>query len=193
MLAGNISQKGQADWVMTESDISQTDILDPGNGMAYEEDLGPAIEASFHNVYLSFLADLKQRSQLFVDLPCKASAHVLVWRYRPTWLAVSYFIAVGVTFAAIGVGFHAIAANGYVAQTNFSTFLTTTRNPDLDKLAEGSCLGVWPLKKELRDTRLRFGQTAAPGSPGDAVNAPAHAAFGFEKEVTPIERGKKYC
>ncbi|KAB5549461.1 hypothetical protein GE09DRAFT_174885 [Coniochaeta sp. 2T2.1] len=81
MLAGNISQKGQQDYVITESDISQTNILDPGNGMPYDEDLGPAIEKSFHNVYLSFLADIKQQSQLFVDMPCEASAHVLVWSY----------------------------------------------------------------------------------------------------------------
>ena len=191
MLAGNISQKGQASYVITESDISQTSILDPGSGLPYDEDLGPAIENSFHNVYLSFLADSKQQSQLFVDIPCEASAHVLVWSYKPTWLAVSYVTAVAVTFIAIGIGVHAIAANGYVAQTNFSAFLTTTRNPDLDKMAEGSCLGAWPLKNEVRDTRLRFGQTT-PGSDATDGERLPHASFGFVDQVTPIERGKKY-
>lgn len=194
MLSGNISQKGQSSYVITESDISQTDIIDPGSGFSYGSDLSPFIEEYFHNVYLSFLSDAKQNSQVFVDLPCQASAHLLVWNYKPTWLAVSYFIAVGLTFAAVGVGLHAIAANGYVAQTNFSTFLRTTRNPDLDKMTEGSCLGAWPVDKAFRDTRLRFGQTAAGGptgggSGGDQV---AHAAFGFEDRVSTIEKGKKY-
>jgi hypothetical protein len=188
MLEGNISQKGEADWVTTESDISQTNIIDPGSGLPYEEDLAPGIEAAFHNIYLSFLSDDKQKAQQYRDLPCAATSHVLVWNYRPTWLAVSYFIAIGLTFAAIGVGLHAIATNGYVAQTNFSTFLATTRNPDLDKMAEGSCLGAWPIKKEMHNTRLRFGQTTATES-GDR---PPHAAFGFEDRVTAIEKGKQY-
>lgn len=194
MLEGNISQKGQDSYVITESDISQTDILDPGSGLAYEDDIGPTFEQAFHDVYLSFLADSKQKIQVFVDLPCDASAHVLVWSYRPTWLAVSYFIAVAVTFAAVGVGLHAIATNGYVAQTNFSTFLTTTRNPDLDKMTSGSCLGAWPLKKELRNTKLRFGQTTACTGAGgdDNRDGLAHAAFGFVDQVTPIVKGKKY-
>lgn len=181
--------------MITESDISQTDIIDPGSGLPYSEDLGPAIEQSFHDIYLSFLADTKQKSQVFVDKPCEESAHVLVWSYRPMWLAVSYFIAVGLTFAAVGVGLHAIATNGYVAQTNFSTFLTTTRNPDLDKMTEGSCLGAWPLKKDLLNTRLRFGQTRA-GDRSTDDNASGdllpHAAFGFVDQVTTIEKGKKY-
>jgi len=190
MLAGNISQKGAAEYVITESDISQTTILDPGNGMPVCRDLAPYIEQSFHNVYLSFLSDVKQKSQMFVDMPCQASKHVLVWSYRPTWLAVSYFISVGLTFAAVGVGLHAIATNGYVAQTNFSTFLTTTRNPDLDKMVEGSCLGAWPLDERVRETRLRFGQTEAGGS-SDGSRL-AHASFGFQDRVKMIEKGQKY-
>ena len=198
MLAGNISQKGQDSYVITESDISQTDILDPGSGLPYDDDLGPTIERSFHDVYLSFLADTKQKGQVFADAACDASAHVLVWSYRPTWLAVSYFVAVAATAAAVGVGLHAVVTNGYVAQTNFSTFLATTRNPDLDELVEGACLGAWPLRKEVRDTRLRFGQTAAAkaagmeGGRGVAVRPP-HAAFGFVDRVVPIEKGKQYA
>lgn len=190
MLSGNISQHGQDDWVMTESDISQTDIIDPGSGLPFEEDLVPYIEKAFHNIYLSMLSDDKQFSQKLADLPCHESAQVLVWSYNPTWLAVSYFIAVGLTFAAVGVGLHAIVTNGYVAQTNFSTFLVTTRNPDLDKMAEGSYLGSWPMKKELRETRLQFGQTTESDS-SEGHNARTrlpHAAFGFVDRVKPLDR-----
>lgn len=156
--------------------------------MALDQDLTPTIEDYFHRIYLSFLSDPVQQSQVYQDVPCDVSAHVLVWNYNPTWLAVSYFIAVGFTFAAIGVGMHAIACNGYVAQTNFSTFLTTTRNPDLDRLAEGSCLGEWPMKRELRETRLRFGQTEPVGDGGVP-----HAAFGFVDRMTGIEKGRQYA
>lgn len=176
---------------MTESDISQTQIIDPGSALPFEEDLAPYIETAFQNIYLSMLSDDKQFSQKFVDLPCQVHAQVLVWSYKPTWLAVSYFIAVGLTFIAVGVGLHAIVTNGYVAQTNFSTFLVTTRNCDLDKMAEGSELGSWPLKKELRQTRLRFGQTRAEPDVRDGSSAPSqarHAAFGLADQIDPLHR-----
>ena len=153
--------------------------------MAAHPDLTPTIEAYFHRIYLSFLADPIQQSQLYQDAPCEVSAQVLVWNYRPTWLAVSYFVAVGFTFAAIGVGMHAIAGNGYVAQTSFSTFLRTTRNPELDGLVGGGCLGEWPMSREVRETRLRFGEIEGGGVP--------HAAFGFVDGVRGIEKGRGHA
>ncbi|KAK4184989.1 hypothetical protein QBC35DRAFT_390507 [Podospora australis] len=192
-LAGNASQKGQDSWVMTESDIFQTEILDPGSGQSPEEDLASRIEAAFHNIYLSFLSNEKQISQVFASRSCEVSSHVLVWHYTPTWLAVSYIIACALTFVAMGVGLHAIVQNGYVAETNFSTFLVTTRNPDLDKMARGSCLGALPVDKEVTKTKLRFGKTVSneEGGDGDASQA-THAAFGFDDRVVELQRGKNY-
>ncbi|KAK3995259.1 hypothetical protein QBC44DRAFT_320751 [Cladorrhinum sp. PSN332] len=194
MLLGNFTQAGQDAWMITESAISQTSsILDPGSGFPYEEDLGPYIEGAFQNVWLSFLSNEVQVAQRYRDVDCEVSRHVLVWNYDSTWLAVSYFVAVGLTLVAIAVGMRAIVLNGYVAQTNFSTFLATSRNGDLDRLVgEGECLGAWPFKKEFRETRLRFGEVLGDGSEESSPLLP-HAAFGFEERVKGIEKGKQYA
>lgn len=192
--------------MITESDISQTLLIDPGNGFPISPDVPGTIEAGFQNIYLSLLSDTLQYSQIFVDVPCQTTLHVMVWKYDPLYLAVSYCIAVGLTLAAVGVGLHAIAANGYVAQTNFSTFLTTTRNPDLDGVAAGSCLGAWPMSREVRKTRLRFGEVVKErrqekregagqvreGDKEEVAEEVPHAAFGFPNQVKPLERGKQY-
>lgn len=190
---------------MTESDISQTLLIDPGTGFPISPNVPGTIEAGFQTIYLSLVSDTLQYSQVTVDLPCHTSLHVMVWNYDPLYLAVSYFIAVGLTIIAVGVGLHAIAANGYVAQTNFSTFLTTTRNPDLDGVAAGSCLGAWPMSRDVRKTRLRFGQVVREGG-GErregtgnvkegarvGIDEVPHAAFGFPDQVKPLELGKQY-
>jgi hypothetical protein len=193
LLAGNVSQAGDGDdsWAITYSDISETDITDPGSGMPHEEALGPYIEAGFQSIYLAMLSDTKQVSQFPDANPCDIEMNVLVWRYTPLWLAISYCIAVGLTLAAVGVGLYAMAVNGYVATTNFSTFLVTTRNADLDSMIRGSSLGTLPLNKEVGETALRFGETVRSG---DATGNPSvsHAAFGFPKQIRAIIRGKQY-
>lgn len=189
LLLGNLTQAGgDDDWVTTNSDISQTDIADPGSGLPHEEAFGPYVEAGFWSVFLAMQSDVKQWAQYFETQECEVTIGVLVWRYNPTWLAVSYFIAVGLTFAAVGVGLHAIVSNGYAMETNFSTFLTTTRNPDLDEVVRGSSLGAAPLKESVRETRLRFGETIRP----EGAEGEPHAAFGFPDQIRTLKKGKQY-
>jgi hypothetical protein len=189
LLSGNLTQKSDADWAVTHSDISLTDITDPGTGMSHEDLLGPYIETGFQFVFLSMLSDWKTYGQVFTPLPCDVTEHVLVWRYRPLWLAISYFIAVGLTFMAVAVGLHAMLENGYAMETNFSTFLTTTRNADLDEVVRGSSLGASPLKKSVKETKLRFGETVRPNG---AEGVP-HASFGFPESIRTLKKGKVYA
>lgn len=190
LLSGNITQAGGDDnWAVTNSDISQTDIADPGTGMPHEEAFGPYVEAGFQSIFLSMQSDVKQYAQTNATEKCEVTKSVLVWRYNPLWLAISYFIAVGLTFAAVGIGLHAMIMNGYAIETNFSTFLTTTRNPDLDEVVKGSSLGASPLKKSVRETKLRFGETIRP----EGTDGVPHAAFGFPDQIRTLKKGKQYA
>ncbi|KAH6721523.1 hypothetical protein BKA61DRAFT_469744, partial [Leptodontidium sp. MPI-SDFR-AT-0119] len=92
-------------------------------------------------------------------------------------------------FVSIAVieGLFAFARNGYSADTNFSTILATTRNLDLDRLAEGMCLGQFPPPKSFMGERLKFGQVRRRDEQGEA-----HAAFGLPGDVGPIVFGDKY-
>ncbi|KAB5571774.1 hypothetical protein GE09DRAFT_1185340 [Coniochaeta sp. 2T2.1] len=187
LLKGNLTQPSDDDWATTHTDISQTDIADPGTGLPHERDFAPYVEAGFQSIFLSMQSDVKQYAQTNTTLACEVTSRVLVWKYNPLWLAVSYFVAVGLTFAAVGVGLHAMVANGYAMETNFSTFLTTTRNPELDAVVRGSSLGASPLKKAVRETKLRFGEVRTEGGEG----AP-HAAFGFPEQIRTLKKGKQY-
>ena len=137
------------------------------------------------------LSDLKQNSQYPEPTPCEVTETVLVWDYSPMWLAISYCIAVGLTLLAVALGFYAMALNGYVARTTFSTFLATTRNLQLDGVDWGSSLGTLPLKKEVSETVLMFGETVQAGIPSGNDAVP-HAAFGFPEGIRKIRRGQQY-
>lgn len=84
-------------------------------------------------------------------------------------------------------GLFAFAKNGYSADTNFSTILATTRNLDLDRLAEGMCLGQSPPPKNFSESRLKFGELRRGGE-----QLEAHATFGLPDDIRPIVFGKKY-
>jgi hypothetical protein len=60
--------------------------------------------------------------------------------------------------------------------------MLTTRNRDLDILAEGHCLGAQPLNRDIKDVRLRFGVVTI-----GAGKTPA--AFGLEGTVEKLEKG----
>ncbi len=115
------------------------------------------------------------------------------WEYKPRWLVVSYTVAGALVFVTVGVGLHAISRNGYSGDTDFSTFLATTRNPELDGLLVGYSLGIWPLSKEVRRTRLKFGELVhSEGADAGNGQGDAHASFGFPDTVRDLVRGKKY-
>ena len=108
-----------------------------------------------------------------------------MWKYEPFWLALSYFLAVGVTFIILFIGMHGFIKNGYAADANFSTFMATTRSKDVDELTRGSCLGQWPKNKDFKQTRLRFGEIETGGSD-------PHAAFGFPGNIKDFDKKKGY-
>jgi hypothetical protein len=62
----------------------------------------------------------------------------------------------------------------------------TTRNPELDRLAVGQCLGTEPLKDEIGKVRLQFGEIES------ADLRRRHAAFGTKESVTALSKGEGY-
>jgi hypothetical protein len=90
--------------------------------------------------------------------------------------------------------------NGVVSGTSFSYILVTTRNPALDQLSVGACLGSDPFPAELMRTKFRFGVL----DDADADNSlrrdvallgerPAHCAFGTEAQTSWIVKGRTYA
>ena len=80
------------------------------------------------------------------------------YTYNAMDLFLAYGIAIAVVAICVVVGLRAYIINGYSASASFSTILLTTRNDDLDKIAQGHWLGSQPLAEELQGLKLRVRQ-----------------------------------
>jgi hypothetical protein len=106
--------------------------------------------------------------------------------YGRTALLGAYMSALAVTIACVVVGFFALRRNGVPQNNSFSSVLMTTRNPELDRLAVGHCLGFEPLKGDIDKVRLQFGEVEG------ANLRHRHAAFGSKGSVTALSKGEDY-
>ncbi len=197
VLKGNFTKSATSEGlpcVASYSDVSQTTLINPGTGYPWSNDFPATIEEGFHNFVLSLLFDNTFHSVTKMSAPCDVTRNIQRWDYKPLWLATSYSISVILTFLAVIVGLHAILQNGYTAETYFSTFLSTTRNMELDRLMVGDSLGAWPPQAKLGHTRLRFGEIVYTQTPdtGDIYDTGAHASFGLPSGVKSLEKGRKY-
>lgn len=145
-----------------------------------------AIEDLSHNLTISVLSS----ALLARDTTANVTVHSAATFYSYNWrnLVMAYAVAVAAALLCVGVGFHALFANGYSAGASFSSILLTTRNPDLDRLAQGHCLGARPVTTEVGKTVLRFG--VLKSQPYDEV-AGGHAAFGLRDDVRTLRKGEK--
>ena len=108
-------------------------------------------------------------------------------------MLVGYAIAVATTLFSIIVGSLAIWQNGVASDTLFSRILVTTRNPTLDHLSVGACLGGDPFPKELRETKLRFGVLIEDEPREGPLGRVEHCCFGTRGETVDIVRGNNYA
>ncbi|KAL2861718.1 hypothetical protein BJX68DRAFT_223128 [Aspergillus pseudodeflectus] len=106
--------------------------------------------------------------------------------YGATGLLTAYMSAVAVSIVCVIIGLVALRRNGVAQGTSFSSVLMTTRNPELDRLAVGQCLGTEPLKDEIGKVRLQFGEIEG------AELRRRHAAFGTKESVTALSKGEDY-
>ncbi|OJD36450.1 formylmethionine deformylase-like protein [Diplodia corticola] len=141
-----------------------------------------AVEDLSHNVSLSLMS-----SALFsnaTDAAVTVSLPQNYYAYNRRNLLCAYLAAVVAALACVAVGAHAYGVNGYSASQSFSSVLFTTRNPDLDALARGQCLGEQPTPGEVKGTMLRYGVLRSGGG------GVPHVAFGLRDTVGPLKKGE---
>ncbi|KAL4747546.1 hypothetical protein BDW72DRAFT_182551 [Aspergillus terricola var. indicus] len=144
--------------------------------------LARAVEDLSHNFTYNLLS--LNAANTTVDVLDSTSRNFYV--YDKEYLILAYMTALGVTVACVIVGFFALRRNGVSQSTSFSSVLMTTRNPELDRLAVGHCLGAEPLKKEIGKVRLQYGEIDSPDQ------RHKHAAFGTKGSVTALSKGEDY-
>lgn len=166
--------------------VNRTDNLDWRWQVNFAADLGHAIEELAHNVTLSLLSI----SDLETKTTTEASTTRLVYKYSRRPLVLSYAGAAAAGLFCLLVGLVALWKNGIASDVSFSRVLVTTRNPTLDKLSYGECLGGDPYPRYLRKTKLKFGELWRKEN--DTGVEVAHAGFGVEAEVVRLKKGEKY-
>lgn len=124
-----------------------------------------------------------------VDTVCQIDEVFNVYTYDSKALIITYASAIGITILMTLLGLHALHSNGVVSDDHFSTILLTTRNPKLDEVTKGACVGGTPLPEILRETKLHFGEVGSTVS-----GSVGHTAFGVvgKEEIRPIVRGGRY-
>ncbi|TVY47725.1 hypothetical protein LOCC1_G002396 [Lachnellula occidentalis] len=139
--------------------------------------LDRAIEDLANNITISTLSstDFTYKSNGRIDFLDTHNVYV----YNRTNLIISYGTVIIVSLAAVCIGVASLIDNGVYHYTNFSAFMATTRNRDLDIIARGYCLGD---AKGIEKQRLMFGML------GGGVEE-YHAAFGLPGSVSQLEKG----
>jgi hypothetical protein len=188
----------------TKTDASATRLVNQTNFYPVD-DLQDQIQSFYEDMILSLMSDPQLVVGTTSSVSCVRSRRISVFKYFPEGLWNGYAVVIIATAIFMGVGFHAMYSNGVASDTVFSRIMTTTRNPTLDRLSVGACLGSDPFPKELERTKLRFGVLDEDGRrTGEWRRNPAeevwvggekigHCAFGTEQQIGEIVKGKSYA
>ncbi|KAK6533421.1 hypothetical protein TWF694_002363 [Orbilia ellipsospora] len=152
----------------------------------------PLAEQLSFNYSMSLLSYPELALRQMTTANCSMTTFSNVWKYEKTNLILAYALGMAIALVSLILGGIALAQNGVVSEISFSQIMATTRNPELDHLLEGNCLGRSDLgPRELYRTRLRFGEIKQQDSKLPSTGV-AHTAFGMPENVTSIRRQGYY-
>ncbi|ORY16789.1 hypothetical protein BCR34DRAFT_475712 [Clohesyomyces aquaticus] len=179
---------------VTKSDISETRLIEPSTSYPVAN-LTDEIQSLYEDMLITLLSEPHLVIASKDSVPCTKSRTQNVYIYHPQGLWIGYAIAVAVTFAFMLVGFYSIWQNGVSSDTQFSRIMVTTRNPTIDRLSVGACLGGDPFPRELRETKLRFGVLLEDedGLREGPLGRVEHCCFGTTGETKAIVKYGTYA
>jgi hypothetical protein len=194
-LKGTIDRAAPNQGARLNTDASTTKLIN--QTLSYPvPDLQWQVQSMYEDLILSLLADPQLNIGIKSSVPCTRYRRVSKFKYYPAGLWAPYTISIALSLVFLIIGFHAMVDNGVSSDTVFSRIMTTTRNPTLDRLSVGACLGSDPFPKELEKTKLRFGVLDEEQG-GETVwvggTRVEHCGFGTEDQVGPITKGKPYA
>lgn len=179
-------------YTVTKSDISESRLMDPITSYPIT-DLQEKIQEVFEDILITLLSEPFLVVRDTANVTCKRSRSSNVFVYHRQGLWVGYAMAVFVVFCFLFVGAWSIFQNGVASDTLFSRIMVTTRNPTLDQLSVGACLGGDPFPKELTKTKLRFGVLNEENPREGPLGVVGHCCFGSAGEVRDIVKHGTYA
>ena len=191
-LAGQVSKNNSEAYVVTKSDISETRLVNPQTSYPLEN-LMDEIQNTFEDMLITLMSEPHLVVADSQSVNCTKSRSVNVFVYHREGLWTGYALAVAVTLASILIGAFAMYQNGVASDTLISRIMVTKRNPTLDRLSVGACLGGDPFPKDLTKTKLRFGVLLEEDPRDGPLGKVEHCCFGAAGEVKDIVKHGTYA
>ncbi|PHH75450.1 hypothetical protein CDD82_4449 [Ophiocordyceps australis] len=182
-LAGCAEMKNGID--LSEDLLATNDITNYNPGLCRNQTMARAIEDLSRNFTYSLMAPTHNLSHYYTTVPVTVSPSRNFFAYDRFTLLATYLASLFVILVWMGIGAMALWRNGITSSASFSTILCTTRNHDLDLLAQGHSLGSDPLPDDIAAVKLKFGCLQAESG------KPIHAGFGLQGTVTTLKKGDK--
>ncbi|KAF2492195.1 hypothetical protein BU16DRAFT_514951 [Lophium mytilinum] len=190
-LRGTISR--ETTFQVTKSDISETRLVDTSTSYPIK-DLMNQTQSFFEDMIVTLLSDPHLIVASTDGVPCSKTRSINSYVYQARGLWIGYAIAVAIAFVFLLVGAWSIFQNGVASDTLFSRIMVTTRNPTIDRLSVGACLGGDPFPTELRKTKLKFGVLLEDGEGRDGpLGRVEHCTFGTVGETKDIVKHGTYA
>jgi hypothetical protein len=190
-LRGSV-EKSTDVFVVTKSDISETRLMDTRTSHP-SPNLMTDVQGLFEDMIISLLSEPTLVVAETQDVACMKARTLNVFRYYKRGLWIGYTTVIGITFCFILIGAWSIHQNGVASDVLFSRIMVTTRNPTLDYLSVGACLGGDPFPKELTETKLRFGVLLEDNPREGPLGLVEHCCFGTIGETKEIVKGGTYA
>ncbi|KAJ6261972.1 hypothetical protein Dda_2773 [Drechslerella dactyloides] len=200
LFLGTVNYEGRAgrDFPTDTSILNMPAFLKPNlvaNGDRNEEikdQIRPLAEQLSLNYTMSLLAYPGLGIRQMQTTDCTVTTFSNVWRYEQRYLIIAYVAGLVAALMSLICGAIALGRNGLVSEISFSQVVATTRNPELDKLLEGNCLGKSDLQpRSLYGVKLRLGELRDPDGKLSGSGA-AHAGFGTPQNVSEVRRQGYY-
>ncbi|KAF2800080.1 hypothetical protein K505DRAFT_229565 [Melanomma pulvis-pyrius CBS 109.77] len=191
-MRGSIFYKSDSRYFVTKSDVSETRLMDSATSYPVAN-LMEELQSFYEDMIITLLSEPFLVVGDRQDVECDKTKKQNVYVYHAEGLWVGYAIAVAIAFASIFVGAWSIFQNGVSSDIQFSRIMVTTRNPTLDRLSVGACLGGDPFPKELTQTKLRFGVLLEDDPREGPLGRVEHCCFGAAGEVKEIVKNGTYA
>jgi hypothetical protein len=190
-LRGSV-EKTTDTFIITKSDISETRLMDARTSHPMPN-LIKDVQGLFEEMLISLLSEPTLVVTETQDVPCIKTRTINQFRYYKRGLWIGYTTVIGITFCFVLIGAWSIYQNGVASDVLFSRIMVTTRNPTLDHLSVGACLGGDPFPKELTETKLRFGVLLEDNPREGPLGTVEHCCFGTMGETKEIVKGGTYA
>ncbi|KAF2873299.1 hypothetical protein BDV95DRAFT_516925 [Massariosphaeria phaeospora] len=189
-LRGSIAYTGN--YYVTHSDLSETMLINPSTSYPVAN-LMDRVQSLFEDMLITLLSEPNMVVYERQEVECRKHRTIAVYAYVPEALWIGYAAAVAVTLVFVLIGLFSIYQNGVASDTQFSRIMVTTRNPTIDRLSVGACLGGDPFPKELTRTKLRFGVLLEDDPREGPLGKIEHCCFGVAGETKEIVKHGTYA